>query len=328
MPDLQKINENLVSVIVPVYNGGKYIQECLESIEKQTYENFECIINNNKSTDNTLTVAEDFAKRDSRFKVFNNDEFIGQTENWNVAVSRISDKSKYIKIVPADDWIFPEYLFEMVNLMDNHPDVGICSSYRLDEREVRCDGLDYYQGPVFSGRDILYKQLIKQVEVTGSINTVMFRRSVLSQLSGFPNVFDLNSYHIDTILAYEVLNISNLGFVYKVLSFTRRHNETYTSNISEKFSTNYYANETFLYRYLHVFPSLEIYYNNQRLNYASFLIKRWLARDKECIRWHKKYLINPIKPSEYAKSILERLLLLNRIRKLSGSPEIRDVQKD
>lgn len=313
----QQISDNLVSVIVPVYNGGKYIKECLESIERQTFGNFECIINNNKSTDNTLEISEVFADRDKRFRIFNNDRFLGQTENWNISVSRISGNSKYIKIVPADDWLFPEYLERMVDLMDDHPDTGICSSYRLDKKSVICDGLDYYKGPVFDGREILYRQLLMDIEVTGSINTVMYRTSVLKKLPDFNNIFDINSYHIDTILAYDILNISNLGFIYQVLSFTRRHNETYTSNISEKFQTRYYATDTFLHHYLDVFPQLKPFYHHHRLNYAFFLIKKWFAGNKECLQWHKKYIKQPFRTSEYAKAILSRLLLLNRIKKFN-----------
>lgn len=312
MSGSQKKNENIVSVIIPVYNGGKYIQECLESIEKQTFGNFECIINNNKSTDNSLEIAESFAKRDSRFKVFNNENFENQTDNWNLSVSRASDESKYIKIVPADDWLFPECLSEMVKIMDEYPGTGICSSYRLDEKRVRCDGLDYYAGPVFPGKEILYRQLLQDIEVTGSVNTVMYRKSVLKKLAGFPAVFDVKSYHIDTILAYEVLRLSDLAFVFKVLSFTRRHNETYTSNITEKFKTRYYAVDTFLNRHLDLFPDLRPYYEYHRLDYAFYLLKRWIARDKKCIEWHRKHLENPLKLPEYFKSILSRLLLFNR----------------
>jgi glycosyltransferase involved in cell wall biosynthesis len=315
MPESQKIPENLVSVVIPVYNGGKYIQECLESIESQSFRNFECIINDNKSTDNTLEIARSFAARDQRFRVFENDSFLGQTENWNFSLTRIPEGSAYIKIVPADDWLFPEYLEKMVEVMEKYPETGICSSYRLDETEVLCDGLDYYKGPVFNGRDILYRQLLQVIEVTGSIHTVMYRAEVLRKLPGFPDIFDVTRYHIDTFLAYEVLNISSLGFVYQVLSFTRRHNETYTSQISEKFRTRYYFVEDSLFRYLGEFPQLDAYYRFHRLNYAFFLVKRWIAGDKQCLEWHKKYLKRPFSSYEYIKSIAIRLLLINRIKK-------------
>ncbi len=304
---------SLVSVIIPVYNGGAYLHECLQSIKNQSYRNFECVINNNKSKDNTLEIAEEFAKQDNRFRVFNNDTFLGQTENWNLALSRASDESRYIKIVPADDWLFPECLTEMVSIMEKYPNTGICSSYRLDDTKVKCDGLDYYKGPVYPGKEILRRQLVKDVEVTGSINTVMYRKSVLKKLPDYPDVFNIGSYHIDTILAYEVLRISDLAFVFKVLSYTRRHNETYTRTISEKFKTRYYASDTFLYRHLDLFPDLRPYYKNHRLEYAFYLLKCRILLNKKCLDWHNKFLENPITFPEYFKSILSRLFLLNRL---------------
>ncbi len=315
MSDSGEVSKSFVSVIVPVYNGGKYLAECLDSIKKQTYTNYECIINNNQSTDNTLLIAEEFAKKDDRFIIHNNQEFEGQAENWNIAISKISGKSNYVKIIPADDWIFPDYLLRMVKLMDKYPQTGICSSYRLDERKIRCDGLDYYNGPVFSGKKILYEQLLQKIEITGSVNTLMFRNSVLQKLPGYPKIFDSKSYHIDTMLAYEVLKLSDLGFVFQVLSFTRRHNETLTSKVSEKYNTSIFFKDFAISESLPIFPELRQYYSKHRMNYAWFLIKRWLARDKECLKWHKRFLIQPIRPSEYAKSIFYRLFFSNRMSK-------------
>ena len=58
-----------VSLIMPVYNVGKYLAECLDSIINQTYKNFELIAVNDGSTDNSLAILEDFAKKDKRIKV-------------------------------------------------------------------------------------------------------------------------------------------------------------------------------------------------------------------------------------------------------------------
>ncbi len=325
MSDIRQNSNNLVSVIIPVYNGGKYIEECLESIRNQTYINFECIINNNKSTDNTLEIAETFAASDKRFKVFNNDEFLKQADNWNISISRISDKSKYIKIVPADDWVFPEYLEKKIGLLDKYPNIGICSSYRLDETKVICDGLDYYKGPVFYGKDILYHQLIKDIEITGSINTVMYRNSILKKLPEYPKIFNINVYHLDTMLAYEVLKRSDLGFVFQVLSFTRRHNETLTSKISNKYNTHINFDDIALGKNLSLFPDLESFYKKRRLDYAFYLLKRRIFRDKKCIDWHRKHLENPITFSEYFRSILSRLLLLNRLVKYNRSKLLKQM---
>ena len=84
--------------------------------------------------DRTREIAEEYAARDPRIRVHNNDEFVSCEANHNIAVRQISPESKYCKIVAADDWLFPECLARMVELADANPTVGIVSSYGLRDR--------------------------------------------------------------------------------------------------------------------------------------------------------------------------------------------------
>ena len=78
----------LVSIITPVYNGDAYLRECIESVLRQTYHNWEYIIVNNRSEDATLAIAEEYASSVSRgFRVITNKEFVGQVANQNIADS-------------------------------------------------------------------------------------------------------------------------------------------------------------------------------------------------------------------------------------------------
>src|SRR5512146_3249684 len=106
--------EPLVSVVTPVFNGEKYLRECVDSVLAQTYTNWHYVIVNNCSTDRTLEIAQEYAARDSRIRVVNNREFVGVDANHNNAFREISPDSKYCKVVAADDWIFPECLERMV----------------------------------------------------------------------------------------------------------------------------------------------------------------------------------------------------------------------
>jgi glycosyltransferase involved in cell wall biosynthesis len=143
----------LVSVITPVYNGGRYLAECIESVLAQTYKNWEYLIFNNRSTDNTLEIAQSYAQRDARILVHDNDTFLGKLENHNVALRQISSHSKYCKVVHADDSLFPECIARMVELAEANQSVGIVGSYRLDDIWVSCDGLPY-PSTVVPGREI------------------------------------------------------------------------------------------------------------------------------------------------------------------------------
>jgi len=305
-----------VFIGVPVYNGGDFLEECLESILKQTYSNWECAIIDNQSKDETNRIAQDFVKRDARFKLYLNDEFVDQTTNWNISFSKTPPEAKYFKIVCADDWLFPEYLEKMVPLLEKRPDTGFCSSYRLDGERVKCDGLDYYEGNYFDGRRILIRQLHNQMDITGSVNTLLYRIETLKKLKYYPRIFLPDVYHIDTILAFDLLNISNVAFVYQVLSYTRRHNETYTSLISNRFKTSFYLLEMEIRKFLEIDPGLQELHQKIRIDYAWFLFLKRLKGDKKCIAWHQKYSQAGLRFSEYLTAILTRNVFARQIRKI------------
>src|SRR5215470_7570143 len=113
-------SQPLVSVVTPVYNGEKYLAECIESVLAQTYVNWEYIIINNCSKDRTLEIAQYYARIDRRIRVHNNETFIGMIENHNIAFQQISPTSSYCKMVHADDWLFPECIMQMVKVAEAH----------------------------------------------------------------------------------------------------------------------------------------------------------------------------------------------------------------
>ncbi|MBN1143202.1 MAG: glycosyltransferase family 2 protein [Bacteroidales bacterium] len=282
-------NNPLVSIGIPVYNGEQYLEECLQSILNQTYQNWECFVINNKSSDRSPEIATSFANRDPRIRLITNPEFVSMMENFNNTIKPISMDAKYFKVVCADDWLFPEYLTSMVELMENHPQTGFCSSYRIDNKNVSCSGLDYYKGPVFDGKKVLLNQLLNKYDVTGSETTVLYRIDTLKKIKTYPRIFSDNSYHFDTTLAYELLNMADLAFVFKVLSYTRRHEETFTSQVSIKYNTNLNFRESELYKYKSNNNELSAEYLEVRKNYGYFLFKKLLAGDKECLKWHKQH---------------------------------------
>ena len=126
------LDEPIVSIGVPVYNGATFIKECLESIQDQTYKGWECIVVNNCSTDGTGEIVQKFVDDDLRIKLHNYSDFAPLEKNWNRLYRHVSEKSRYFKVVQADDILFPESLEEMVHLMEQYPQTGMCSSYRIE----------------------------------------------------------------------------------------------------------------------------------------------------------------------------------------------------
>lgn len=293
----------LVSLGIPVYNGEKYIAEALESVLKQTYRYWECHVINNASNDHTEEIVSTFAERDSRIQLHTYTDFLPIVENWNRTVLHISEKAVYYKLLQADDWLDPLYLEEMVRVMEIHPSTGICSSYRIDGTVVNCDGLDYYNGEFYNGSEMLLKHLKEEIDITGSASTVMFRVDALKKLPQYPDIFDVMDFHCDTQLAFDVMCVSDVGFVFKVLSYTRWHPEAFTSSICVVCNTFYHGKELRLYKYQQLNPSIQRLYTIHRHQYAYYLFKLWLRQNRTCLKWHKNRLKRAIKISEYVCAI-------------------------
>lgn len=121
----------LVSVVTPVYNGAEFLPQCIESVLAQTYRNWDFTIVNNCSTDDTLNVCLKYAAIDTRIRVVTNPSFLNIIENHNRTLSYLSPQAKYCKVVFADDWLFSSCIEELVANAEQHPSVGIVSSYAL-----------------------------------------------------------------------------------------------------------------------------------------------------------------------------------------------------
>lgn len=122
-------NTPLVSVVMSVFNAEKYLREAVESILNQTYKNFEFIIIEDCSTDNSLSIIDDFSKKDNRIKLIKKNEnkkMKGFIENLNIGLKEA--KGKYIARMDADDISFPERFEKQVNFLENNPDVFIVGS--------------------------------------------------------------------------------------------------------------------------------------------------------------------------------------------------------
>ena len=217
--------EPLVSVVTPVYNMGNFLAECIESILSQTYKNFEYIIVNNRSTDRSLEIALDYAKKDNRIRVHNNDQFVGVMENHNIGLSLISPESKYCKVVCADDFIFPECLMKMVELAEANPSVGLVGSYSLAGKKVTCNGLEY-ERKVVNGRELSRATLLGGPYVFGAPTSILYRANLVRKSKAFyPN----SNPHCDTTACYQLLEHSDFGFVHQILSYSRIHAGSQTS---------------------------------------------------------------------------------------------------
>ena len=228
--------EPLVSVVTPVFNTEKYLAECIESVLGQTYRNFEFIIVDNQSKDRSLEIARHYAERDDRIRIVENEAFLGQMANWNRSMRLVSTESEYCKVVHADDWLFPECLEEMVAVARDQPTVGLIGAYRLDETSVNLDGLPYPSYRTL-GREIGRRHLLGDLFVFGAPTSLLIRSDLVRGRDPF---YEEGNPHADIDACLATLRVSDFGFVHKVLTFTRRHNESATSLV-KRLHTNWLA---------------------------------------------------------------------------------------
>ena len=162
--------EPLVSVLTPVFNGEAYLRECIESVLRQSYRNWEYVIVDNCSRDGTLAIAREYAAQDSRIRIHSNASHVRVIENHNIAFRQMAPQSAYCKVIAADDWLFPECIERMVGLADAHPSVAIVGAYGLysDARlGVAWVGLPYSSQIVPGGREACRLRLIDGAYVFG-----------------------------------------------------------------------------------------------------------------------------------------------------------------
>lgn len=115
------MGNELISIIVPIYNVEEYLRECLDSIQKQTYPNFECIMINDGSTDNSKQIAEEYLT-DSRFTLINQSNK-GLSGARNTGISHIREESTFISFVDSDDYVYPNFLETLVEYIEEDVDI-------------------------------------------------------------------------------------------------------------------------------------------------------------------------------------------------------------
>lgn len=173
---------SLVTVAIPVYNAEKYIALAISSVLSQTYKNFELIITDDGSDDNTLAIIELF--NDSRIKLFSDGENRGISFRLNQQIDLA--KGKYFVRMDADDIMFPDRLKCQISFLESHLDIDVigASAIVIDEnnkiigkREFKEGRIKSFIHPTISGRLEWFKKYKYRNEYKGSEDFELWVRS-------------------------------------------------------------------------------------------------------------------------------------------------------
>ncbi len=221
----------LVSVVTPFYNTRDYLRECIESVLRQTYENWEYILVNNCSTDGSGEIAAQYASRfPDKIRLIHTESFLTQVQNYNYALTRISPSSKYCKMVQADDWLFPECVRSMVEVAEAHPKVGIVAAYLLEGETVHLDGLPY-PSTVLLGCEVGRLYFLKDTYLFGSPTSILMRSELVRSRNPFYD--ERYAPFEDGHVCFDLLRAWDFGFVHQVLTYSRCDNGGITSPIRQ-----------------------------------------------------------------------------------------------
>ncbi len=119
-----------VSIGLPVYNGQRYIEETIDAILAQSWQDLELVISDNASTDRTEEIARAYAARDSRVRYFRNPVNLGAAQNYNLAFRRA--RGEFFKWSAHDDLIAPEFVARCVEVLDADPGAVLCWPRTVD----------------------------------------------------------------------------------------------------------------------------------------------------------------------------------------------------
>lgn len=232
---LENLNNNnpLVSILMTAYNRKDFIKEAMESVLASTYPNFELIVVDDCSKDNTLAIARAIAAKDQRVKVYRNGKNLGDYPNRNKAASYAM--GKYIKYVDSDDKIYVDSLTYMVEAMEEYKTAAIGFS---DTKNNKLRMPKYYTGT----------QAIREHFLNGGLlqsgpSTTIIRRDAFEKLGGFSRKRYVSDYEawLNLCLEHGVVVFKN------ELVWIRSHpeQENEVGKIAY-YSLNYNLHKTFL----------------------------------------------------------------------------------
>ncbi|MDR2151443.1 MAG: glycosyltransferase [Helicobacteraceae bacterium] len=136
------ISKPKVSAIIPVYNAEKYLRKCVESVLAQTFCDFECLLVDDKSSDTSGAICDEFALLDSRVRVMHNSQNEGASYARKIGLD--AALGEYILFIDGDDWIEPQMIAALYSkAVPTDADMVYCDYYEEKEQErilKRADG--------------------------------------------------------------------------------------------------------------------------------------------------------------------------------------------
>lgn len=283
------MDKKLVSVIIPVYNSESYLEKCINSVLKQDYLNFELLLINDGSNDNSLEICEKFSKIDSRI-VFINKSNGGASSARNEGLNKA--QGEWVCFIDSDDYVEQSYISHMIDAFpENNLSLVICGMKVLRNHNVS----EFKYTREFVSENLMDDLSKKDFFRHGGPTSKLFLRKILVE----------NNISFDTTLRnYEDL-IFCLSYISHIKSIVYLDNIDYIyaiNNVSMAHSYNGFEGE------LHL---MKLYENS--------LLEISKSEISDCKIWHYKncFLIRAIKSMYFSSDVTPYLTRIGNLRKIS-----------
>ena len=230
------MNNELISIIVPIYNKEDYLPQCLDSIINQSYTNFEVLLVNDGSTDSSGIICQEYAERDSRFRYIEKENG-GVSSARNLGLER--SEGAYITFIDSDDWVEFNYLEVLYNaLRENNADVAISSykSYYLDGKfylRVYSSQEEEFLRIGKRNRDVFLEEFPKLGKLNHDFHCIaskLFKRELLESQKFDESI----NYGEDLYFFFNLyLKMQSIVYVKEATYIYRQHGTNITLNFTE-----------------------------------------------------------------------------------------------
>ena len=299
----------LISVIVPVYNVEKYLEQCLDSIINQNLKDIEIICVNDGSTDNSLRILENFSSKDNRVKIFSKENG-GQASARNLGIKKA--KGKYIAFVDSDDFIKKDMFVKLYDLAEiNDLDIAMCKIALYDEDTGNInENAWYYKLGVFGNfnKNIFNHNDTREFtcEISVTPYNKIYKTSLIKENNiYFPEglIFEDEKFFYDVYLRAERVSISD-DFLY----YYRTNRKGSTVDISKE---NDYSDIVSIYKLIRQTFKETGNYENYKVLLANRLIHLEFSRFTQTSTKYKEQFFNKMK--EDLSEVLEDELIYNNL---------------
>jgi len=230
------IEKGLVSILIPNYNYGRYLEECFESVLKQTYRNIEVIFRDNASTDDSWKIAKKYKKimKDNGITFYASRNKINYGSGINCSKCYKKSRGEFVYYLSSDDTIEPDFIKKNVSIMTKYPNVSMVISHRNEIRGDKiCDTVPFYnKSCIINGEE---QAAVFMMSGVGVLGQMFFRKSVYEQARPFQKALRFAG---DWHLGFVFSALGDVGYIKEALYNYRIHSESETHLLTENMTAN------------------------------------------------------------------------------------------